>query len=77
MMGKDIMKQSGEFGNGVIILGRICKSSANPDVREFRVKISGSLPNDKKEEILGNLRENISICWHDAKIDQVIKEEDT
>lgn len=71
------MKQPSKRKNGVVIvLGGIHKSSAKPDARGFRVMISGNIPTNTKEEILGNLRDNIAICWHGEKVDQVIKEED-
>ena len=58
----------------IIVLGRICKSSANPDAREFRVRISGPLSNNAKEQALSNLRENICICYHPDDGMRVVKE---
>ena len=32
---------------------------------------------EELEEILENLRSNISICWHGSGVDEVLKEEDS
>jgi hypothetical protein len=47
------------------------KKAVFPDV------VPGVLSNSELEEQLENLRNNIAICWHGVKVDQVLKEEDS
>jgi hypothetical protein len=39
--------------------------------------IKGYLPRENLEELLNNLRNNISICYHGHGVDTIIKEEDS
>jgi hypothetical protein len=60
----------------VITLGCVHAMVANHDIREFKVQISGPKENEELEELLENLRSNISICYHGVGVDSIIKEEE-
>jgi hypothetical protein len=60
----------------IIILGCVHACSADPTIRQFRVQITGPKENEEKEELLENLRENISICYRGVGVDSIVKEEE-
>ena len=60
----------------VITLSPVHAASANHEIREFKVRITGPKEYEENEELLENLRSNISICYHGVGVDRIIKEEE-
>jgi hypothetical protein len=60
----------------VITLGCVHGASADHEIREFKVRISGPKENEELEELLENLRSNISICYSGVGVDEIVLEEE-
>jgi hypothetical protein len=60
----------------VITLGCVHAASANHDIWEFKVRITGPKENEELEELLENLRSNIYICYSGVGVDEIVKEEE-